>query len=303
MDIDRLLPAGIKKCLDHMAGIPVSPELVKRKDAVHLEPPGMAGAAGGGNEFSIHKDAEYAFVLRISLLAPVVGPDFFCEREFCGGELAGGGGGHGDHTILLLASSTTNALTMKIPFHRCMMILATIFLIIMIAGCTEKQAMETEIVADHAEELGDQSYNITLGEGVTLLESFVSEDLAIPNATLPIYYALGNEVNEDGKAKGWIFSTEIENDQVFIIVESDRQILVSSTMARMGKTIEITRIVSPGVLIADNKKNIIDAFGKGVSVPPLKIELSNDAYTITPSKGSADRILRFDAFTGKPKNI
>lgn len=94
MDIDRLPPAGVEKRLDHIAGIPVSPELVKRKDAIHLEPPRMAGAAGGRNEFSIHKDAEYSFSFRICLLVPVVGPHFFCKGEFSGGELAGGGGGH-----------------------------------------------------------------------------------------------------------------------------------------------------------------------------------------------------------------
>lgn len=55
----------------------------------------MAGAAGGRNEFSIHKDAEYAFVLGICLLVPVMGPDFLGQGELGGGELAGGGRGHG----------------------------------------------------------------------------------------------------------------------------------------------------------------------------------------------------------------
>lgn len=189
---------------------------------------------------------------------------------------------------------------MKIPFHRCMMILATIFVIIVIAGCTEKQAPETEIVADHVEELGDQSYNITLGEGVTLLVSFVSEDLAIPNATLPIYYALGNEVNEDGKAKGWIFGTILKNDRFFIIVESDRQVLVPYNMGILDTPIDVKKIVQPSALIVENKKIITDAFGKDGKLPLIRIELADNIYTVTPSKGSADRILRFDALTGKP---
>lgn len=95
MDIDIFLPAGVQECLDHIAGIPVSPKLVQREHAVHLEPPWMAGAAGGRNERVIHEHAEYAFVLRICLLVPVVGPDFFGQREFLLGKLAGDGAGHG----------------------------------------------------------------------------------------------------------------------------------------------------------------------------------------------------------------
>lgn len=96
MDVDRLLPAGVEKRLDHVTGIPVSPELVKREHAVHLKPPGMAGAAGGRNERVIHEDAEDAFVLRICFLVPIVGPYFLCKRELGRGEFAGDGGGwHG----------------------------------------------------------------------------------------------------------------------------------------------------------------------------------------------------------------
>jgi len=189
---------------------------------------------------------------------------------------------------------------MKIPFHRCMMILATIFLIIVIVGCTEKQAQKAEIVAEYAEELGDQSYKISLGEGVTLFESFVSEDLAIPNATPPIYYALGNEVYEDGKAKGWILGTVIKNDRFFIIVESDRQVLIPYTMGILDKPIDTKKIVQPSALIVENRKIITDAFGRDGNIPLIKIELVDNTYTVTPSKGSADRILRFNAFTGKP---
>lgn len=192
---------------------------------------------------------------------------------------------------------------MKIPFHRCLMILIIIFLIIVIAGCTEKQAQETEKIEDYPSELGEPSYNISLDEGIRLLEKFVSSDPSTSDITPPIYFALGNDVNEEGKAKGWIFGTIIRNDRFFILVESNRQALVPYKMAIWDNQIDIKKVVSPGMLIANNKRNIMDAFGMGVSVPPLKMELSNDAYTITASKGSVNKILHFYAVNGKPITV
>lgn len=62
----------------------------------------MAGAAGGRGEVSVDEYAEDAFSFRICFLVAVVGPDFFCEGEFGGCELAGDGGGH---VVLLLSEN------------------------------------------------------------------------------------------------------------------------------------------------------------------------------------------------------
>ena len=94
MDVDIFLPAGVDQCLHHVAGVPVTPELVEREDAVHFKACRVAGAAGGRSEVSIDEYAEYAFGFRIGFLAPVLGPDFLGQGEFLLGELAGGGFGH-----------------------------------------------------------------------------------------------------------------------------------------------------------------------------------------------------------------
>jgi len=94
VDIDIFLPAGVDQCLHHVAGVPVPPVFVQREDAVHLKACRVAGAAGGRSEVSIDEYAEYAFVLQICFLAPVLGPDFLGQGEFLLGELAGGGFGH-----------------------------------------------------------------------------------------------------------------------------------------------------------------------------------------------------------------
>jgi len=102
MDVDRLLSARGKQGIDDLAGKPLAPVLVERKDAVHLQAIFVAGAAGGRGKFSIDKGPEDAFGLWVGLLVPVVGPDLLGEGELGGGKFADGGGGGHTRIVLLV---------------------------------------------------------------------------------------------------------------------------------------------------------------------------------------------------------
>jgi len=306
VDVDIFLPAGVDQCLHHVAGVPVPPVFVQREDAVHFKACRVAGAAGGRSEVSIDEYAEYAFGFRICLLAPVLGPYFLGQGEFSGGELAGGGGGHGDHTILLLVSSTTNALTMKIPVYHRGLILGCVLLVILASGCTENFSSDTNsdkqsgITQKFPEATDDTQYPISVYDGINITNRFFSHYSATPNITAPIYYVLGKEVNMEGKAEQWIFATIIDNESYFIIVESNRQMLVPYQMGIPEGAINIDTILPPNSLITGNTYLIRDTFGKDESFPNIQLELRGNTYTITPSSGNVDRILYFNAFTGMP---
>ena len=104
----------------------------------------------------------------------------------------------------------------------------------------------------------------------------------------------------EGKAEQWIFATIIDNESYFIIVESNRQMLVPYQMGIPEGAINIDTILPPNSLITGNTYLIRDTFGKDESFPNIQLELRGNTYTITPSSGNVDRILYFNAFTGMP---
>ena len=102
MDVDLLPPAGGKQGVDDPAGEALPPVRIEGEHAVHLQSVGVAGAAGCRGKHAVDECTEDAFVFRVGLLVPVVGPDLLGEREFGRGQFADGGGGHGVDQIILV---------------------------------------------------------------------------------------------------------------------------------------------------------------------------------------------------------
>jgi len=192
---------------------------------------------------------------------------------------------------------------MKIPFWQFGLITAIIITLAFLSGCTEKPVSEPEIVSEYPEELGEPFYPITMDEGIDLLNRFSSEDLGNPNIPLPIFYAHGKRVNQEGKGEQWIFGTKLKEDQFFIVVESNRQVLIPYQMDIAKKAINIKEIMPPDELIAKNTQVIRAAFGKNGSIPLLQLDLIENTYAITLSGGNATKILYFEASTGTPINL
>ena len=76
-----------------LSGLPLV--RIEGEHAVHLQSVGVAGAAGCRGKHAVDECTEDAFIFRVGLLVPVVGPDLLGEREFGRGQFADGGGGHG----------------------------------------------------------------------------------------------------------------------------------------------------------------------------------------------------------------
>jgi len=243
------------------------------------------------------------FGLWICFLAPVVGPGLLGQGEFGGGEFAGGGGGHECQPISLIIDNTTQHLTMKIPFWRFGLISAIIVTLIFLSGCTEKPVSEPEIVSEYPAEIGEQFYPITMGESIRILNSFFSEDMDVLNTPVPVYYFHADGVNNEGKAEQWIIGTKVKNEQYFVIVESNRQVLIPYHLGFPEKVIDTTKIVYPDTLIAKNNQILKESFGEKEKIPSLAIELMGNTYTVTSSTDSGTKIRYFDASTGIPLNF
>jgi len=192
---------------------------------------------------------------------------------------------------------------MNIPFWQFGLITAILITLIFLSGCTEKPVSEPEIVSEYPAEIGEPFHPITMDEGIYLLNRFSSEDLGNPDTPLPIYYAHGKEVNQEGKGEQWIFGTKLKEDQFFVVVESNKQILIPYQMDIPKKAINIKGIILPDALIAKNTPVINAAFGKNGSIPLLQFDLIENTYAITLSRGNVPRILYFEASTGALINL
>lgn len=183
-----------------------------------------------------------------------------------------------------------------------------VLLVILASGCIDNSAskmkmeQQSGIVQIFPEETEGTQYPISVYEAVTLANRYFSHYMAIPNVTVPIHYVQGREVNEEGKAKQWIFATMIDNESYFIIFESNRQMLVPYQMGIPEVAINMDTILPPYSLISGNTYLIRDTFGKDETFPDIQLELRGNTYTITPSSGSVDKMLYFNAFTGMPLN-
>jgi hypothetical protein len=192
---------------------------------------------------------------------------------------------------------------MKIPYWQFGLITAIIIILIFLSGCTEKPISEPEIVSEYPAEIGELFYPITMEDSIRILNSFFSEDLDIPNTPVPVYYFHAEGVINEGKAERWIIGTNVKNEQYFVIVESNRQVLIPYHIGFPEKMIDTTGIVYPGALIAKNNQIFKESFGEKENIPPLTIELMGNTYAVSPSSADAQKILYFEASTGTPINI
>ena len=208
----------------------------------------------------------------------------------------------GSLTTSFISIGIPNPLTMKIPFWQGGLILGVILLLILATGCTEKTTPESSITPRYPDETEDPLYPITFNEGVTLMNSIFSGDGTGHNESLPLYYVQGRSVNSQGKAEQWIFGTKVSGDQYFVIVESNRGVLVPHEMVFPERSIDVDTIVLPDALISGNMQLMQRTFGGNGSIPLIQIELQDDTYILTPSDNRGNMILYIDAITGRPLN-
>jgi hypothetical protein len=180
------------------------------------------------------------------------------------------------------------------------LVLAFTILLVLVPGCINKEEKSSGLVPISPEPNEEQFRPISLDEGLILMNNLDSREGGTTNATAPLYFIKGRNVNSDGKAEQWIFGTELNKDYYFILVESNRQVLIPFEGKMSQEKIEADRIMKPSALILKNRGYIMEKLGIDTQLPLLNLELNNNVYTVTLPAGTIDKILSFNAFSGEP---
>lgn len=184
---------------------------------------------------------------------------------------------------------------LKIP-----LILAFTVLLVVVPGCINKEEKFPGLVPVYPEPAGEPFRPISLDEGLILMDNLVSREGGAANETIPLYFIKGMHVNANGNAEQWIFGTDLNREYYFILVESNRQVLIPFEGKMPQEKIDAYRIMKPSALISKNRAYIKEKLGKADQLPLLNLEMNNNVYIVTLSTGTIDKILSFNVFSGEP---
>ncbi|MDI9633273.1 MAG: hypothetical protein QFX32_04360 [Methanolinea sp.] len=166
------------------------------------------------------------------------------------------------------------------------------------SGCLERRPSEEGLKPQYIPETLDTFYPIDLNNAIYLMNGLIFENFSENNISLPIYYIRGRDFS-DGKAAQWIIGTKIKNENYFVLIESNRQILIPYQGKFPERPITIDKIISPDSLIQKNIHIIQNKLGKDRKYFPITIELIDDTYCIMPSSiKDQNYIFYFNAYTG-----
>ncbi|MCQ8893956.1 MAG: hypothetical protein NQU46_04925 [Methanolinea sp.] len=183
---------------------------------------------------------------------------------------------------------------------RLALVMVIILQLTLVSGCMEKIQSESSLAPLYPEKTEESFYPISFQEGINLLNALFSNEGPTLNKTMPLYYFRGKGVNKEGKAEQWILGTEYDQNFYFVIVESNRQVLIPFQGEHPRVTVDIQKIILPDQLISKNRNGIAEAFFKNRQFSLIDVEMKNNVYSLTSSTDTMKKILYFDAYNGVP---
>jgi hypothetical protein len=187
---------------------------------------------------------------------------------------------------------------MKIPF--CIWGLVVIVLLIVIAtGCTEPPVPAKPESPGPSQVTEEQRYPIGFQEGLSRAEEALRDDEAGPTPAFPLYFVQAKRIDSEGKAAKWIFGIRKEDENYFVVVQSDRQALQPFPFDLPDNEITSASMTDPALFIGKNRQFFLDAGAREPLILP-ELELSEGFYTVTVTTGTGNTVMLFDAATGNP---
>jgi hypothetical protein len=113
-----------------------------------------------------------------------------------------------------------------------------------------------------------------------------------------VYYIHGTNVDGSGNATSWIFGVQHSGGSELLAYDLSGWTQIPWNVSQLSEEIDVDRIVSPGSLFRQNQ---IVIFGNSSSINPDRrdLDLIRGIYTLTISSGNQNRILKFNATTGR----
>jgi hypothetical protein len=113
-----------------------------------------------------------------------------------------------------------------------------------------------------------------------------------------IYYIHGTNIDGSGNATSWIFGVQHSGGTELLAYDRSGWKQIPWNASLLSEEINIDRIISPGSLFSQNNAIIL---GNPIPTNPERrdLDLTRGIYTLTINSGSKERILTFNATTGK----
>jgi len=113
-----------------------------------------------------------------------------------------------------------------------------------------------------------------------------------------VYYIHGTNVDGSGNATSWLFGVRHSGGTELLAYDQNGWKQIPWDASLLSEEIDVDRIVSPGSLFSQN--NAIILSNSAPANPERRdLDLIRGIYTLTITSGSKDRILTFNATTGK----
>jgi hypothetical protein len=113
-----------------------------------------------------------------------------------------------------------------------------------------------------------------------------------------VYYIHGTNVDGSGNATSWLFGVRHPGGTELLAYDQNGWKQIPWDASLLSEEIDVDSIVSPGSLFSQN--NAIILSNSAPANPERRdLDLIRGIYTLTITSGSKDRILTFNATTGK----
>jgi hypothetical protein len=113
-----------------------------------------------------------------------------------------------------------------------------------------------------------------------------------------VYYIHGTNVDGSGNATSWIFGVRHSGGTGLLAYDRSGWKQIPWNASLLSEEIDVEKIVSPGSLFSQNNA-VIRSDPSPTSPERRDLDLIRGIYTLTITSGSKDRILTFNATTGK----
>jgi len=117
-------------------------------------------------------------------------------------------------------------------------------------------------------------------------------------AVKTVYYIHGTDMDRAGNASGWIFGARHSGGSSLLSYDRSGWVQVPWDASLIAEEIDVTGIVAPDKLFSQNNAVILGTTNSAIP-ERLDLDLIRGVYTLTLTSGSTERILNFNATTGK----
>lgn len=142
--------------------------------------------------------------------------------------------------------------------------------------------------------ISPETGSVPFDEAYRNLRQYPPEAPDISSRTMPVYYIHGTDIDLTGNASAWIFGVRSAGETVLLSYSGGGWQRIPWNVSLGGDGIDMEKIVTPDRLFSQNSAALEGTAGR------RDLDFTRGDYTLTSMSGSTERVLTFNATTGKP---